>query len=70
MKETCLDAMKIFTWQCTDANVDAMKKSGIVYAIQPLFTDADKFNKLIAKNGSLWICVDDLRKKNIIFLKR
>lgn len=62
VKKNGLDAMKVFTWQCSEKNMKMLNDSNSAYTVQPLFTSRKKMKRLINKYGSLWITLDDMSK--------
>lgn len=58
-----VDVIKIFPWQASAEVIERLKKAKMAYTIQPVFISLKKYKKLVEKYGSLWICLDDLRKK-------
>lgn len=70
VKRHGLDAMKIFTWQCSDKNMKLLKDSKSAYTVQPMFTSRRKMRKLLKKHGSLWIALDDMSKPDKLLRTR
>ena len=70
VKRYGVDAMKIFTWQCSEKNMKLLKDSNSAYTVQPLFTSRKRLKKLIREHGSLWIALDDMANQDRLLRTR
>jgi len=53
-----INVIKIFSWQCTDKNIEKINNSGLNFVIEETFVNKNKLDKLISLYGSFWIVVD------------
>lgn len=63
-----LYAFKLLPWQCTAKNIQRMRQAGIRHIIHPLLITRANYQMLIRRFGSLWVCVDDMRKPDRWFM--
>jgi hypothetical protein len=62
MKRNYINIFKIFWWQCSDENINKIKKYELAYTIQEKFCSQKRHDELARKYGSLWIARNNLTK--------
>lgn len=70
VKRYGVDAMKVFTWQCSAKNMKMLKDSNSAYTVQPMFTSRKRTKELIREHGSLWIALDDMSRPDKLLRTR
>ncbi len=59
-KKEGINIFQIFFWQCTQENINAIKKSGMDYAVCSFFQSRKQYIERAKQWNSLWIYYDDL----------
>lgn len=54
-----ISVIKIFSWQCTDKNIEKINDAQLNFAIVESFVNKSKLDKLVAQHGSFWKIVNN-----------
>ena len=63
-KQIGIFAIKLWPWRYKKEYFKELKKAGIHYAIAPFLVSEQRHKELVQKHGSLWVAVDDPKKRD------